>query len=166
MLPTPTERRSRKKTARNATPNADLSAIGWLGSDQHSASVLTTARMLLAIEQAAGEILPPALRQVCRVARIDRQQVTLAVPGAAHAAKLRQLAPRIAQRLSEGGWNLNQVQIRVQAGLSHIGTNPPRAKNVEPLGAKALDAFEALHAALRPGPLADAVSRLLAHHKP
>ncbi|MFC4202526.1 DciA family protein [Candidimonas humi] len=122
--------------------------------------------MLLAIEQAAGEILPPALRQVCRVARMDRQQLTLAVPGAAHAAKLRQLAPRIAQRLSEGGWNLNQVQVKVQAGLSYIGTNPPRAKNVEPLGEKALDAFETLHASLRPGPLADAVGRLLAHHKP
>jgi len=162
MHTTPSQRQARKKTA----PDADLSAIGWLGSDQHTAGVLTTARMLLAIEQAAGAILPPALRQVCRVARIDRQQVTLAVPGAAHAAKLRQLAPRIAQRLSESGWNLNQVQVRVQAGLPHIGTNPPRAKNVEPLGAQALDAFEALHAALRPGPLADAVSRLLAHHKP
>jgi len=161
MLPTPAERRSRKKNA----PLAELSAISWLGSDQRTASVLTTARMLLAIEQAAGEILPPALRQVCRVARMDRQQVTLAVPGAAHAAKLRQLAPRIAQRLSESGWNLNQVQVRVQAGLSHIGTNPPRVKNVEPLGTKALDAFEALQTSLRPGPLADAVSRLLAHHR-
>jgi hypothetical protein len=127
--------------------------------------VLATARKLIAVEQATRKVLPPALAQVCRVARIDRQQITLAVPSAAHAAKLRQLAPRIAQSLTEGGWNLNEVSIKVQAGLLPTQTKTALPKEVVPLDDNALNAFEKLQSALSPGPLADAIQRLLTHHR-
>ncbi|UHL65813.1 DUF721 domain-containing protein [Paralcaligenes sp. KSB-10] len=159
-MPQTPDRRSRDKSL-----PANLSAISWLGSDRHGADVLTTARMLLSIEHAAKKILPPAIAQVCRVARIDRQQVTLAVPSAAHAAKLRQLAPRIVQLLTEGGWNLNEINVRVQAGLLQNQTKAAPIKEVVPLDNNALRAFETLQNNLRPGPLADAVKRLLAHHR-
>ena len=159
-MPQIPDRRSRDKSL-----PTNLSAISWLGSDRHGADVLTTARMLLSIEHAAKKILPPAIAQVCRVARIDRQQVTLAVPSAAHAAKLRQLAPRIIQLLTEGGWNLNEINVRVQAGLLQNQTKAAPIREVVPLDNNALRAFETLQNNLRPGPLADAVKRLLAHHR-
>ena len=159
-MPQIPDRRSRDKSL-----PTNLSAISWLGSDRHGADVLTTARMLLSIEHAAKKILPPAIAQVCRVARTDRQQVTLAVPSAAHAAKLRQLAPRIIQLLTEGGWNLNEINVRVQAGLLQNQTKAAPIKEVVPLDNNALRAFETLQNNLRPGPLADAVKRLLAHHR-
>lgn len=139
-------------------------AVSWLGSDQRSASVLETARNLIAVEHAAKKVLPPALAAVCRVARIDRQQITLAVPSAAYASKLRQLAPRILLLLNDSGWNLNEISVRVQAALlpSQTKITPHR---VEPLGERALDAFATLQDNLRPGPLADAVSQLLANHR-
>ena len=111
------------------------------------------------------KVLPPALAQVCRVARLDRQQMTLAVPSAAHSAKLRQLAPRIIERLAEGGWNVNEIHVKVQAGLLQGTTKTSRQKTVAPLDGHALDAFEKLGNELAPGPLADAVKRLLAHHR-
>lgn len=119
---------------------------------------------MLAVERATREILPLALAKVCKVARIDRQQITLAVPGAAHASKLRQLAPRVARALSESGWNITEVSVKVQAGLlqTQSKTSP---REVVPLDETALQAFEHLQSALRPGPLADAVSRLLGHHR-
>ncbi|MEO6984733.1 MAG: DciA family protein [Paralcaligenes sp.] len=157
-------RPSRQPPREKPTPDS-LSAISWLSGDQRSAGVLTTARMLLSIEHAAKTILPPALAQVCRVARVDRQQVTLAVPSAAYAARLRQLAPRIAQMLTQGGWNINEISVKVQAGLLQTRTNPAPIKDVTPLDERALSAFEALQNNLRPGPLADAVKRLLAHHR-
>ncbi len=139
-------------------------AVSWLGSDQHGSQVLATAHKLLAVEHAAKNVLPPALALVCRVARIDRQQITLAVPSPAYASKLRQLAPRILLLLSDGGWNLNEIIVKVQAGLlqSQTKTAP---RQVEPLGGGALHAFDELQTRLPPGPLADAIKRLVMRHR-
>jgi len=117
------------------------------------------------IRQDIAATLPAPLNAICQVAKVENQRVILAVPNAAYAAKLRQLAPRMAQALTARGWNLNEIAVRVQAGLGSIGTEmsrPPR--QVEPLDEQALEAFEALRGQLRPGPLAEAVDRLLAHH--
>lgn len=153
-----------KQTAENFPP-ADLTAIRWLGSDQRGAEVLRTAHMLLSIEQATKKVLPPALAQVCRVARMDRQQVTLAVPSAAYASKLRQLAPRIVEVLTRSGWNLNEIIVKVQAGLLQMQTKTTPSRQVAPLDEAALNAFAKLQDNLVPGPLADAVQRLLHHHR-
>ncbi|MDS1142582.1 DciA family protein [Pusillimonas sp. SM2304] len=139
-------------------------ALSWLGSDQQGAQVLAAARNLMAVEQAAKQALPPALAEVCKVARIERQQVTLAVPSAAYAAKLRQLAPRIVQLLNDSGWNLNEISVRVQAGLWQSQTKTA-SREVIPLDDAALEAFETLRSGLRPGPLADAIQRLIRHHR-
>src|SRR5690606_18678601 len=128
------------------------------------AQVLATARELLAIEQAAKQALPPALAAVCKVARIERQQVVLAVPGAAYAAKLRQMAPRIMQLLNTRGWNLTQIEVKVQASLNKTQTKTA-PREITPLDAAALSAFETLYQDLPPGPLANAVQRLLHHHR-
>ena len=139
-------------------------AVSWLSDDQHGAQVLTTARELIAIEAAARRALPMALAQVCRVARIERQQITLAVPAAAYAAKLRQLAPSIIRVLHDSGWNVTQISVKVQANLA-TGQTKKAPRQVTPLDATALKAFEELHHELRPGPLADAVQRLLQRHQ-
>jgi hypothetical protein len=150
------------KTA--VVPRANL-AIQWLDSGGPSADVLTTARYLLDLEQATRQGLPAGLAQACKAARIDGQQMTLAVPSPAHAAKLRQLAPSIATQLSLQGWNISEVSVKVQARLSENRTKPLQARNKTALDAVALDAFDQLGSQLRPGPLADAVQRLLRHHR-
>ena len=139
-------------------------ALSWLDGDQQGANVLATARMMLAIEQATARVLPPALAQVCKVARIERQQITLAVPSPAYASKLRQLAPRIIRLLNEGGWNLNEIIVRVQAGLLQTETKPALRESL-PLGTAGLAAFSALQENVAPGPLADAIAQLLVRHK-
>jgi hypothetical protein len=145
------------------TPPATL-AVSWLGNDQQGASVLAAARNLLSAQEAVRESLPPALARACQVARIDRQRLTLAVPSAAYAAKLRQLAPRIIQLLASRGWDLQDVNVRVQAGLPW-GQEKAVAREVVPLDNTALQAFDTLRDNIRPGPLADAIARLLAHHR-
>jgi len=140
-------------------------ALGWLGLDARGAGVLATARLHLQIQHAVAAVLPPGLAAVCVVAKLEGQRLLLAVPGPAHAAKLRQMAPRLAQALSAQGWNLNEISVRVQAGMPRPGAKAPRPpKEAQPLGPKALQAFEDLGRNVRPGPLADAIARLLAHH--
>ncbi|PLC55431.1 flagellar hook-length control protein FliK [Pollutimonas nitritireducens] len=139
-------------------------AVSWLGSDQQGSQVLVTARTLIAVEGVAKNAMPPALALVCKVARIDRQQITLAVPSAAYASRLRQLAPRILVLLNDNGWNLTEMIVRVQAGLLRDQTKTT-SRQVEPLDGKALAAFDELQQSLPSGPLADAIGRLLAHHR-
>lgn len=158
--------RSAPPRTRSASHQRGETPLGWLGHDARGAGVLATARMHLQIQHAIAAVLPPALGTACVVAKLETPRLQLAVPSAAHAAKLRQLAPRIAQALNTQGWNLNEIAVRVQAGMPRPGTKAPRPpREAEPLGETALGAFEALQENLRPGPLADAVAKLLAHHK-
>ncbi len=147
---------------RNNSAAATL-ALDWISADTHGASVLATAQNLLDAEHIARQALPPGMASVCRVARIENQRMTLAVPSAAYASKLRQLAPRILTRLNDAGWNLNEITVRVQGALVHRPA-PPFVKTAEPLGPVALDAFSRLHDAVEPGPLSDAIQKLLKRH--
>jgi hypothetical protein len=156
-------RLSRQRITGQLSPD-QLNVVSWLGTDQRGAAVLTTARRLLAVERAIAKVLPPAMAQVCRVANVDGQQITLAVPSAAYASKLRQLAPRIEKILTENGWNLTEIRFKVQARLLQIRTKTAPVREVAPLDRKALLAFAELRRALDNGPLAEAVTRLLKHH--
>lgn len=147
---------------RRASGFADT--IDWLGGDRHGANVLTAARALLALENALQKLLPPALAQACRVARMENQQVTLVVPSAAYAARLRQIAPSTAARLVNSGWNLTEIQVKVQAGLSQSQTKTSLPRQSIPLDSQAIDAFRDLQDNLQPGPLAEAVARLVMRH--
>jgi hypothetical protein len=140
--------------------------MSWLGHDMYGAGVLATAQRHLQIQHALAALLPPGLGNVCAVIKLDNQRLELAVPGPAYAAKLRQMAPSLAQALAERGWLLNEISVRIQAGMPRPGSRaakPP--KEAQPLGPQALQAFDDLGKTVRPGPLADAIARLLAHHK-
>lgn len=151
---------------RSSSRRRENTALGWLGHDMQGAGVLATARLHMQVQQVVAGVLPPGLGAVCRVAKLETQRLQLAVPSAAHAAKLRQMAPRIAQALGAAGWNLSEITVKVQASMPGIGTKPPRPpKEAVPLDEAALGAFETLRGNLRPGPLADAIARLLKRHK-
>lgn len=124
---------------------------------------MATAQNLMEAEAVMRKRLPPVLAHSCRVANIDRQCITLAVPGAAHATRLRQLTPTLLRALVERGWNLTQIEIRVQAGLAAYAPKPP-PREVRPLDRQALGLFQELQQNVEPGPLADAIGRLLKHH--
>lgn len=138
--------------------------LEWLGTDQKSSDVLATARQLLAAEALILDVLPAAMARRVKVARIDRQRLTLSVPGAAHAARLRQSAPTLIEHLGKHGWTVNEIVVRVNAGLPDTRAQTT-LRETRPLDAQALQAFAALEKNVRPGPLAEAISRLLKHHR-
>jgi len=110
--------------------------LGWLGRDAQMASVVATAQRYMQIRQAVAALLPAGLAAVVQVVKLDRGQLTLAVPGAAYLTKLRQFAPRLAQALTRQGWQVTEVRVRIQTQTQTQSA----------------------------GPLADAVQRLLKHH--
>jgi len=151
---------------RRPSPRAagSQAALAWLGSDTVAASVLATARRHIQIRQAVGTVLPAGLGAACQVVKVDGPCLTIAVPNAAYAAKLRQLAPRLAEALTRAGWHIHEVKVRIHAGPSVPAPYTPPPKEAIPLDDQALAAFTVLRNQLRPGPLADAVARLVRHH--
>lgn len=151
---------------RHRGTTAYTTAMSWLGHDIRGAGVLATARLHLHIQQALTTVLPGPLAAACRVLAVSQQRLYLGVPTAAYAAKLRQLGATMGRGLSERGFHIAAVEVRVQASLQRLGSTPPRAhKEAIPLDERALLSFESLHRNLKPGLLADAVAKLLAHHR-
>ena len=153
------------RRTRSTPPSGSAHLIGWLGHDSQAASVLATAQLHLKLRAAIGEAIPPAMRGAFEVIRLEAHALTLMVSSAAFAAKFRQIAPRVTTHLQSTGWNVNEIKLRVQGGLGLPDTKRPE-KEIRALDQQDLKAFEELNRSLRPGPLADAVARLLAHHQP
>jgi hypothetical protein len=139
--------------------------IRWLGHDAQAASVLATAQLHIKLRALVEQALPATMRGAFEVLKIERGTLTLTVSSAAFAAKFRQLAPRVTSHIQAAGWNLLEIKLRVQGGLGIPAAVTPK-KEARALDQQDLKTFEALTHKLRPGPLADAVARLLAHHQP
>src|SRR5690625_2438610 len=106
-------------------------ALDWVSADAHGASMLATAQNLIDAERETRHVLPPGIAHACRVARIDGHRMTLAVPSAAYASKLRQLTPRVLAQLNQAGWNVNEITVRVQGALLQSEAHSP-PRDVEP----------------------------------
>lgn len=141
-----------------------VSALNWLSHHPQGARLLQTAHELLALQGVLARILPPALGRRIQVARVDGQQITVMVPSPAHAARLRQLTDGTARQLRDAGWPIDAIVVRIDAAMGLDGTQKP-ARETQPLNEQALQSFESLQQQLSPGPLADAVARLLQHHR-
>ncbi len=124
---------------------------------------MATAHRLLEMERHVRSVLPAPLNAACRVMRSQDDTLTLSVPTPAHSAKLRQILPRLASSLQASGWQVNEIRVRVQAGplrfpqpqSIHDGERPE-------IAATGVESFARLRDSLSDGPLADALSRLLA----
>ena len=152
------------RRTRSPAQTGSTHLIGWLGHDSQSANVLATAQMHLKLRSAVVQRLPASMRTAFEVIKIENHVLTLMVSSAAFAAKFRQLAPTVTAGLQAAGWNVSEIKLKVQGGLGLPEvTKPPREART--LDQEDLKAFEDLGKNLRPGPLADAVSKLLRHHR-
>ena len=137
--------------------------VDWLGRDHQSANILATAQQHLALKSLVSEALPQGLKHAFEIAKSDRGVLTLMAVNSSVAAKLRQLAPRLASHLQSAGKAIHDIQIKTSLQQGGRPYQKPE-KTARPLDATDLEAFEDLRNHLEPGPLADAVAKLLAHH--
>jgi hypothetical protein len=139
-------------------------AVHWMDSDSQAATLLATAGRLIALEKIVASCLPPALRKGFAVTELQDGELTLTVFNAAFAAKIRQLQPRLVQEIALAGHAVRTVRIRVSASAQPPpSVRPP--KEARALDDKDLLLFEGLSTALRPGPLVDAIQKLIERHR-
>ena len=72
---------------------------------------------LAALQRHYELFAPPSLARTSHVVQLDQQILTLAADNGAVAAKLRQLAPRLAQMLQQSGYQVTVIQVRVQVAV-------------------------------------------------
>ncbi len=139
-------------------------AIEWVEQAQQSASVLLTAKRLIAIETVISQQLPAAMRDGFAATQLKANELTLLTKNAALAAKLRQMQPRIVEQIKAAGWSIDDLKIKVATRASKPQT-PIHVKQARALDETDLGHFENLSHQLNAGPLADAVAKLLARHR-
>jgi len=82
---------------------------------------------LLALQRHYEKVAPPAMVRASHVVQLELQTLLLAADNGAVAAKLRQLAPRLAQLFQDGGHEVTGIQVRVQVALPPVVYTPAPA---------------------------------------
>ncbi|OWW19869.1 DciA family protein [Noviherbaspirillum denitrificans] len=157
----------RFQPARASTKPANrvTAATDFLRTHDKMATLLPAVMRLAALQEECSAVLP-ALFDACSVMRFDGGQLTIGVPNAALAAKLKQQLPKLQESLLQRGWQVNAIRIKVQ--VRKIGEKTIRQKEIE-MPNKALSAFEELRNSLDKSPgnqaLTEALNNLLKRHR-
>ena len=134
------------------TPRLD----SYLSSNLELRQLAGKARQLRAFQLHYEQIAPPSLQRSSHVLQVEQCIMTLAVNNGAVAAKLRQLAPELAQQLQLRGCEVTGIQVRVQ-----VGFQPAKHPNTPAsVSAEGKQQLSDLAASLKDSPLKMALQRL------
>ncbi|AKJ69967.3 hypothetical protein ABW99_18920 [Pandoraea thiooxydans] len=147
-----------KSSRSRARPLSDL-----LSQTEAAGSLMATARQLAQLERDLRRLLPPALAANVTVVPPREGTVVLLVAHNALAARLRQQAPSLLDRLRQKGWQLEAVRIRVSLKKIEEPAKPVKEAHLSRQG---LSSLRALRDTLPASPLRDALDKLVTHHSP
>ncbi len=140
----------------------------WLGHDAHRARLLETAEQYTLLQRLIADALQLPVGHACRVVKLENGILVIAVPSAAYAAKIRQLTATIHQLLVANGQRVDQIRIKIQAGLKSAPASrepqPPAATQTA-LSEDARQALLRLQETTQNPELADTLSRILRSHQ-
>lgn len=146
----------------SASPRATQGAADFLRAHDRIAPLLSAVARLAALQEDCSRALPAMFAQ-CTVLQLDAEgQMTVAVPNAALAARLKQQLPKLQAAMLQQGWQVKTIRLKVQIGKI---AEKPAVRGRQDLPAHALSAFAALRTVLDDSPrnqaLKDAVDSLL-----
>lgn len=85
-------------------------------------SLMDRLKLSQAYLQAVSAAIPSTLRPQVQAGPLNDREWCVLARSPAVASKLRQLTPRLLQLLSQQGWDVTHIRIKVQSGL--VGTAP------------------------------------------
>lgn len=152
------------KATRNSTRSAQ-GAADYLRADDKMASILPTVARMIALQKDCAAILPEMFK-ACAVLQFDSDQLTLSIPNAALAAKLKQKLPKLQDALLQRGWQVSAVRLKVQVGNT---LEKPVAYKQLQLPTQAVSALAALNNELEESPrnaaLRAAIDAMIRRHR-
>lgn len=150
----------KKASGRSAATIMEL-----LRQDPTTGGLLPTAERLLQLQQDLNLLLPAGTAASCEVYVSSGDTLIVSAASAALAGKLRQMVPSLIAGLTQRGWKVNAIQLRVQPLNSLTNSNtyangeekPKRAR----LPSSALESWAELAETLEKSPLQEAVNALV-----
>ena len=136
----------------------NYSIESYLEAADGAGNVLAHARLLMKLTHLYEGIAPIHLGQASSVANYKSGIIIIHATSGAVAAKLRQMAPRLADEFSKRGVECNEVQIKVQARETH---NQSRTSTQKPLSLNTSHELAGLAASLPASSLRSALETLL-----
>ena len=155
---------SGSRPARSKVPSTQ-GVADYLQAHDRMATLLPAVARLTALQKDCTAILP-VLFETCSVMQFEANQLVLATPNNALAARLKQQLPKLQDGLLKRGWQVSAIKIKVQAGK--ISGKKVLQKQIA-LPAQALHALTALNESLEDSPqnaaLKTAISMMLKRHR-
>lgn len=129
-------------------------AVDFLRGNDRMAAILPAAKRLVALQKDCAASLPAN----CLPLNLENGQMTVAVPNAAFAAKLKHQLPKLQEHLLKRGWQVSAIRLKVQV----ISKIDKPARNFNPgLSSGAVEAFSQLENALETTPQNSALKAAL-----
>lgn len=131
----------------------------YLEAAEGAGSVLAHARLLMKLTHLYEELAPAHFSQASSVANYKSGIIIIHAVSGAVAAKLRQMAPTLADEFSKRGAECNEVQIKVQARKIQ---SQSRTSTQKPLSLRTSQELAGLAGSLPASSLRSALETLLA----
>ena len=138
------------------------SSLSDLLATQLPAALLARTQMLLRAHAALERCLPSALAGSVWVAQLEHGNLHLACDSGAVAARLRHQTQSLATEMSAHGLIVDHIRVSVQPEFQ---SRPPVVVHKPGLPTHALTSLAQLNTEIEDGPLKEALSRLLNHHR-
>ena len=142
-----------------------IGATDFLRRDNRLSALLPAVERMAALQKDWAAALP-AMFRYCDILSFEAGQLVLAIANASLAAKLKQQLPKLQDTLSQRGWQVQGIKLKVQ--MVKAVEIKPEMLSVE-LPQTAVAAFDQLGQALEPNsqnaPLIDALKALVARRK-
>jgi hypothetical protein len=150
--------------ATNTTRSAKGVADFLRTHDKMSALLPTVTRMAALQKDCAAAL--PAMFETCTVLQFDSDQLTLATPNAAIAAKLKQQLPKLQTYLTKCGWQVSAIRLKVQVSNIQEKVNVSKSLTLPLQAVSALATLgEELEETPRNAALKQAISVMLMRHR-
>jgi hypothetical protein len=133
-------------------------AANFLRVSDSISPLLPTIKRNASLQKDCRKILP-LMFDTCEILQLSEGQLTLAVPNAAVASKLKQQCPKLQDALQQLGWQINVIRIKVQV-RKVVEKAPPVKQAILP--SNAVNAFESLQSSLEDTPQNAALRAALA----
>ncbi|MDP2785472.1 MAG: DUF721 domain-containing protein [Sulfurimicrobium sp.] len=133
----------------------------YFGATATLAALAGQAERVRALQQHWEQVAPSPLAQMCKVSGLQDQVLVLYANNGAIAAKVRQLAPTMLDKLKKRGLEVTAIQVRVQACFLAPEQKPIKTLR---LGSAGVESLRQLAGRLEASPLKQALERLLERH--
>lgn len=131
----------------------------FLGTGDALARLRDHAARLRRLQAVLEQHLPPALASACAVANVKNDTLVLLAHGGAVAARLKQIAPTLAEQFGAAGLPIRTIQVKVQVIEEHEAPRPAPDRTLSEAGRRSLADFSSSLPA--DSPLRESLERLI-----